>query len=146
MLKETTPDGSVNGHLKSMTEEIPAVSAKYDPTTEQTPVISATADSQLFVEAGPGTGKSETLVARLAWLLGGGGLNPSQILVLSFSVAAVRELKARIDRAHKDGNTNLAFIDLRTFDSFASRFLRLVIPQDELRDLDYDQRIHRATP
>jgi len=118
---------------------------KFEPTHEQRPVIAATAGSQVFVEAGPGTGKSETLVARLDWLLGDGGLNASQILVLSFSVAAVRELKARINRAHKDGNTNLAFIDIRTFDSFASRFLRLMIPQDELRNLDFDQRIRRAT-
>ena len=50
-------------------------------------------DAHLFVEEGPGTGKSETLVARLAWLLGPGGLNPAHVLVLSFCVAAVRELK-----------------------------------------------------
>lgn len=137
--------GDSNGVERGMPQESASTVVKYEPTTEQRPVIVAGAQAQLFVEAGPGTGKSETLVARLAWLLADVGLNASQILVLSFSVAAVRELKARIDRAYKEGKANLAFIDIRTFDSFASRFLRLVIPQDTLCTLNYDQRIQRAT-
>jgi len=96
------------------------------------------------VEAGPGTGKSETLVARLKHLLGPGGLNPAQVLVLSFSVAAVKELKARIGR-QAAGHSSLAFVDIRTFDSYASRFLRQLISSAELQSLNYDERILRAT-
>lgn len=116
----------------------------YVPTDEQTPVIQAPLGGRLYVEAGPGTGKSETLVARLKHLLGPGGLNPAQVLVLSFSVAAVKELKARIER-QAAGHSSLAFVDIRTFDSYASRFLRQLIPSTELQSLNYDERILRAT-
>jgi len=80
-------------------------------------VISAPPSARLLVEAGPGTGKTDTLVARLKYLVDSGGLSPSRVLVLSFSVDAVKELKARIERARMGGDTKIAFIDIRTFDS-----------------------------
>lgn len=114
------------------------------PTAEQQLVIEAPPDARLLIEAGPGTGKSETLVARLHYLLDTGGLSPAQMLILSFSVAAVKELKSRILR-QAAGHSALAFVDIRTFDSFASRFLRQIVASDELTKLSYDERILRAT-
>jgi len=67
------PPVTINSHLQILPVEIPSVASPYNPTPEQQPVIQSPADAQLFVEAGPGTGKSETLVARLAWLLADGG-------------------------------------------------------------------------
>ena len=119
--------------------------ATIQPTPEQVPVITASTGSRLMVEAGPGTGKTEVLVLRLKHLLGAGGLNPSEILVLSFSVAAVRELRSRIERARAGGDATMSFIDIRTFDSFASRFLRRFIAPNDLQVLNYDERILQAT-
>ena len=48
------------------------------------------------MEAGPGTGKTEIVARRLAYLLSEGGLKPSQILVLSFSRSAVKALVDRV--------------------------------------------------
>ncbi len=116
----------------------------FAPTPEQQSVINAAPHARLFVEAGPGTGKSETLVARVRHLLDSGCLNPSQVLVLSFSVAAVKELKSRI-LSQSDGRSALSFVEIRTFDSFASRLLRQILASAELTTLSYDERIVRAT-
>lgn len=48
-----------------------------------------------LLEAGPGTGKTRTLVRRLEWLLGR-GVPPAKILVLTFSNKAAGELRSRI--------------------------------------------------
>jgi DNA helicase II / ATP-dependent DNA helicase PcrA len=59
------------------------------------------------VLASPGSGKTHTLIARLSHLLSV-GVPPAQILVLSFSNAAVRELRRRMDLActTPDAHTN----------------------------------------
>lgn len=49
----------------------------------------------LLVEAGPGTGKTATLVGRVTHLLAA-GVAPSRILVLTFSTRAAAELRARV--------------------------------------------------
>lgn len=49
----------------------------------------------LLLEAGPGTGKTRTLVARLEKLIER-GVDPSQILILAYSNKAAEELRERI--------------------------------------------------
>ena len=56
------------------------------------------AGGPLLVEAGPGTGKTATLVARVLHLLAG-GVPPSGILVLTFSNRAADELRSRVAEA-----------------------------------------------
>ena len=126
----------------------PAVPGKLvvrEPTPEQIPVISAGPFARIIVEAGPGTGKTETLVLRLKHLVRPENLRSSNILVLSFSVAAVKELKSRIARLCAGGDNSVAFVEIRTFDSFASRLLRQVAGPQALRDRGYDERIVLAT-
>ncbi|MGQ4878870.1 UvrD-helicase domain-containing protein [Billgrantia sp. LNSP4103-1] len=48
-----------------------------------------------LIEAGPGTGKTRTLIARIDWLLDQGA-NPSSILALTFSNKAAEELRERV--------------------------------------------------
>lgn len=52
----------------------------------------------LLVDAGPGTGKTETLVRRVAHLVGTGQVEPEGVLVLTFSNEAAAELKDRLRR------------------------------------------------
>lgn len=65
------------------------------PTPEQE--VAATAiGSPVLVDAGPGTGKTRTLVRRIEFLVRERGVAPEHILVLTFSNEAANELQTRI--------------------------------------------------
>ena len=118
-----------------------------DLTGEQKKVVFAGASAQLLVQAGPGTGKTHCLLKRLEFLAEEEELEPgSEILVLSFSVAAVAEVKSRLkDAVEKESITeDLLRTQIRTFDSFASRFIISVTGQESLAG-DYETRIEKAT-
>lgn len=118
-----------------------------DLTSEQKKVVFARASAQLLVQAGPGTGKTHCLLKRLEFLAEQEGLEPgSEILVLSFSVAAVAEVKSRLkDAVEKESITeDLLRTQIRTFDSFASRFIIDVTGRESLAG-DYETRIEKAT-
>ena len=53
------------------------------------------------MEAGPGTGKTRTLVNRVTWLLEG-GTPPESLLALTFSNRAAEELRSRVAAVHPD--------------------------------------------
>jgi superfamily I DNA/RNA helicase/Zn-dependent peptidase ImmA (M78 family) len=73
-----------------------AVAATPEPLLNSEQLDAAThSGSPLLLEAGPGTGKTRTLVARVAWLVEGGA-DPASILVLTFSNAAAADLAERI--------------------------------------------------
>jgi superfamily I DNA/RNA helicase len=72
----------------------------------------------MMVDAGPGTGKTATLCARIAWLINYGGVNPSHIWVISFTRTAVHELKNRIGE-YLLNPTDLYAIRIATIDSYA---------------------------
>ncbi|POS86244.1 hypothetical protein EPUL_001152 [Erysiphe pulchra] len=75
---------------------------------------------QLSILAGPGSGKTHTLVARIAWLLSNGTL-PWNILVTTFTVKAAREMKERIGKLV--GASKSSKLILGTFHSIARRYL-----------------------
>jgi superfamily I DNA/RNA helicase len=113
-----------------------------DLTTEQREIAEAGASSRTLVTAGPGTGKTHTLVARLAALIQAHELDPGQeILVLSFSRAAVREIRDRL-RSYEGA---ASYVAARTFDSFATRVLADEDPDGAWQRLGYDDRILAAT-
>src|SRR5215470_7383115 len=71
-----------------------------EPTPEQSAVISAAPDP-LAVIAGAGSGKSETMAARLVWLVANGYVRPERVLGLTFTRKAAAELASRV-RARLD--------------------------------------------
>ena len=103
-------------------------------------------NSRLLVLAGPGTGKTHTMIRRLAYLILEEGIQShNEILVLSFSRAAVAEIKQRLVNLVKEIKADdLRFINVRTFDSLATRMLIAVDEESELNTLDYDARIDLA--
>lgn len=67
------------------------------PTSEQVAVIEAGA-RPLLVVAGAGSGKTETMAARVVWLVANGLVDPDQVLGLTFTRKAAAELSQRIGK------------------------------------------------
>jgi len=117
-------------------------------STEQKTAIEAPADTCMLVEAVPGAGKTEVLARRLAYLIKK-GIGPAEVMVLSFSNAAVRTLISRLRKvaqSHMDEVDDLRHVSVRTFDSWAFRLLVSSgkLPKDLLRR-NYEENIQAAT-
>lgn len=81
-----------------------------------------TLDGPLLVLAGAGTGKTRVLTARVAHILSQGRAYPSQILVVTFTNKAAREMKDRIHAMVGDQIEGMPW--LGTFHSIGVRILR----------------------
>ncbi|HEX2904145.1 MAG TPA: ATP-dependent helicase, partial [Jatrophihabitans sp.] len=68
-----------------------------EPTAEQAEVIAAPL-SPAVVIAGAGSGKTETMAARVVWLVANGLVPPERVLGLTFTRKAAGELQQRIRR------------------------------------------------
>src|SRR5918994_6917408 len=78
-------------------EELAARLGQPNPTPEQSAAIGAPLEPGVIV-AGAGSGKTETMAARVVWLVVNGLVRPEQVLGLTFTRKAARELGARIRR------------------------------------------------
>ncbi|MFI2200674.1 UvrD-helicase domain-containing protein [Streptomyces sp. NPDC020192] len=113
-------------------------------TDEQLAVVEQPWDARVLVTAGAGAGKTHTLVRRLDALCGHDdseqALEADEILVLTFSRAAARELRERIsrhgERAHR--------VRARTFDAWAYEVLLQAHPDGEWGAVGFDERIAAA--
>lgn len=108
-------------------------------TDEQQKVVDQPADALVVVTAGPGAGKTHTLVRRLGALVEG-GLGAGEILVLSFSRAAVRELRTRL----ADVGAAARHVRAQTFDSWALELLTALDPDGSWRSRSFESRIEKA--
>ncbi len=68
----------------------------YAPSAEQARVVEAPADRPLVVVAGAGSGKTETMAARVSWLVANRVVEPEEILGLTFTRKAASELNERV--------------------------------------------------
>ncbi len=74
------------------------------------------------VIAGPGTGKTKTLVSRIAYLINERGVKPSEITAVTFTNKAAAEMKERI--GHDLGNTRSAnAVNIGTFHSICLKLI-----------------------
>lgn len=122
---------------------------------EQNQVIYAKTDERIIVNAGPGTGKTYTLIEKLIYMVNEELIDPEEIVVLCFSRAAVEVIEKRLQAAFEDEKIGMNWhsIDIRTFDSFATHLLAYVSENEKellhkgfsLDYLDYDGRIKAAT-
>ncbi|MEP7764806.1 ATP-dependent DNA helicase [Sanguibacter sp. 25GB23B1] len=70
---------------------------QHRPTAEQTAVIEAPLGPMLVV-AGAGSGKTETMSARVVWLIANGHVLPQEVLGLTFTRKAAGELAERVTK------------------------------------------------
>src|SRR3954467_12644074 len=76
-------------------EEVASALGLHPPTPEQAAVIAAPIEPALVV-AGAGAGKTETMAARVVWLVANGVVTPERVLGLTFTRKAARQLAERI--------------------------------------------------
>ncbi|MEV4167468.1 ATP-dependent helicase [Nonomuraea dietziae] len=110
-------------------------------TDEQRQLVEEPATARLLVTAPAGTGKTLSLIHRLAFLIEEDKLEPGELLVLSFSRAAVQEIRSRL----REFGSSAAHVDVRTFDSYATWILSEVMPEGPWQHQGFDQRIREAT-
>ena len=138
---------------------------KFPPTDQQAEVIGAQ-PGPLLVVAGAGAGKTETMAARVVWLVANGFARPEEILGLTFTRKAAQEMKKRIrDRlatlaqnrdlvARLDPSGELAkrleviAPQVSTYDSYAGTLIReygLLVPAEPDARLITDAELHAIT-
>lgn len=103
----------------------------------QRAVAEADAEQRLIVTAAAGQGKTEVVLGRLDHLAAEGVSIRDEVLVLSFSRAAVDAVRRRASGNGLDG------VEIRTFDSFAASVLADAGELEEQHG--FDRRIRRAT-
>jgi DNA helicase II / ATP-dependent DNA helicase PcrA len=79
-------------------------------------------DGPVMILAGAGSGKTRTLVARIQYLLEEKRVSPYQILAVTFSNKAAREMRERL--AHST-QMNIGTLQVTTFHAFCARVLRM---------------------
>ena len=105
-----------------MTSSATALQSKANP--QQLEAILAT-DGPVLIIAGPGSGKTFTLVERIVYLITHKGVAPESLLVVTFTDKAARELTTRISNRLAELNIqfNLNEMYLGTFHSICLRLL-----------------------
>jgi len=75
--------------------------------------------SPLLIIAGPGSGKTKTMIDKIAYLVNEKGVKPENILALTFSDKAAEELKERLEKLKLDTSD----LTVSTFHSFCLQLL-----------------------
>jgi DNA helicase-2/ATP-dependent DNA helicase PcrA len=78
-------------------------------------------EGPLLVVAGAGTGKTQVITRRIAWLIATRRARPSEILALTFTEKAAAEMQVRVDQLVPYGYTDTA---IGTFHAFGDRLIR----------------------
>ncbi len=78
-------------------------------------------EGPLLIVAGAGTGKTQVVTRRIAWLIAAKKARPEQILALTFTEKAAAEMEARVDELVPYGFTGTTIC---TFHAFGDRMLR----------------------
>ena len=84
-------------------------------------------DEHLLIVAGPGTGKTRTLTARMAYLVRTGRAAPEALLAITFTNRAAEEMRGRL--AAWLGNEVAKRITVATFHAFAAGLVRTYAPR-----------------
>jgi DNA helicase II / ATP-dependent DNA helicase PcrA len=113
---ELSGDRFIDVH--SSTDIISAPTKQYDQFQQ----AAIEAPTPALIVAGPGTGKTSTLIGRVEYLIDTLGIAPENILALTFSRKAAAEMRERL-KSVLDKKT--AFPTVSTFHAFCAELLRI---------------------
>ena len=120
---------------------------------DQSALVEAPVQARAVINAGPGTGKTWTIIEKIIRLINSQEVNPENIMILCFSRAAVEVVEQRLQQAADAGRLGYEYhsILIRTFDSFATFVIAWVLencpellPGYSFEGQDYDARIMTA--
>ena len=98
------------------------MSVKLDSLNEVQKQAVLLTDGPVMILAGAGSGKTKTLVTRISYLLDDKNISPHQLLALTFSNKAAKEMRERI--AHEVSGIDIGALQITTFHAFCARLLR----------------------
>ena len=128
---------------RAQAARMPAASPYLDNLNPEQRDAILTIDGPLLVLAGAGTGKTRVLTTRIAHILATGRARPSEILAVTFTNKAAREMKERV--GHLVGERVEGMPWLGTFHAIGTRVLRkhaeLVGLRSDFTILDTDDQI-----
>ena len=100
-------------------DSLPSEENKCDPKQEEAATFTS---APVIVDAGPGTGKTKTLVRRIEYLIKKGEVQPENFLIVTFSNEAANELYERVSK--KFGEEISARLTITTFHGFGLSVLQ----------------------
>ena len=116
--------------------DVAAHTGAHTPTAEQALVIGAPLGPSAIV-AGAGSGKTETMAARVVWLVCNGHVDPDRVLGLTFTRKAASELAERVRNRLREAAAAIPNLDeglaaamrsaeptILTYDSYARRVVQ----------------------
>lgn len=116
---------------------------------QQALIVEANPSARLYVNAGPGTGKTHALIEKLKYMMEVQHVDPSAIVVLSFTRAAVAVVQDRLRAASiaREISGPWQDIDVTTFDKFCTKLLYELADagrkmRSSIQQMDYDGRIN----
>lgn len=117
----------------------PSSTAPYGLNAEQWMAVSSS-EPAIAVIAGPGTGKTKTLVSRIAYLVEQCGISPSQITAVTFTNKAAREMRLRLEK-HFGDKRAVNPMAIGTFHSICLKLLSQWRGKNSVTILDPDQAV-----
>jgi superfamily I DNA/RNA helicase len=101
----------------------PAVAERLERLAPDQRAAATAPPGPILCIAPAGSGKTTTLVARIAWLVAG-GVGPGAICAITFSRRAAEELASRVDEALEPLGVPAGVVRVRTFHALAAEILR----------------------
>lgn len=146
---ETIEEGDKNRGATEPPGPDEGIEGRYD--AQQAQVVCADTSAKLYVNAGPGSGKTHSLIEKIKYLLEAKHVEPENMTVLSFTRAAVAVIQNRLKEAAEHGEIHAIWqdVDVTTFDKLCTRILFYGADGDKAREsriskLGYDERIAEA--